>query len=465
MILSRFTTNAKTRAPSTAFRVSQHFSAVSRVRQPATTPFTDQWSRTAMFPTFQTHKQGLEACYASWSLAPQEKRDKALMVNDLGVVERQVTRWASNLPGVQPFFAVKCNPDPVLVATLAGWGANFDCASRGEMQLVLNSGVAPSRIIFANPIKTVTDLRFAESVGVTKMTFDNIDEVHKIKASCSSAQLVLRLLPDDSGSVMRFGSKFGAPIQVVETLLRECQKQDLSVIGFSFHIGSGCFDANKYEDAISMCREGFRIAESLGMPPMNFVDVGGGFPGDPVEQIGAALANDGKTPPPFEAIASIIRSSFERHFPEKEFPDLVRIGEPGRYFCKAFSTLFLRIQGRRAVYSAKKQETERYLYYVNDGVYGSFNCKLFDYYHPVPTPTSLFFASAPPEPPAKRTLGTFFGPTCDSLDKIVEDHPIGELQVGDTIVFTNMGAYTSAAATEFNGCPLAEKVYIQSVIE
>lgn len=447
---------AKTRVPVT--RVSKLSSAVTRLRQPIPA-FTETWAPTPMFPTFQSHKQGLETCYRTWA---QESSDKALMVNDLGAVERQVTRWASNLPGVQPFYAVKCNPDPILIAALSGWGANFDCASRGEIQLVLNSGVDVSRIIFANPIKTTTDLRFAHSVGVTKMTFDNIDEINKIKEHCPNAQLVLRLLPDDSGSVMRFGSKFGAPIEVVESLLRECQLQEVDVIGFSFHIGSGCFDAKKYDDAILLCKQAFEIAERLGMPPMTLVDIGGGFPGDRVEEQIEPSVTDGPAPPPFEKIATVIRSAFSRYFPEERFPDLVRIGEPGRYFAKAYSSLFLRVQGRRAVYSAEQTQAERFLYYVNDGVYGSFNCKLFDYYHPVPTAASSFFG-LPQVTPLKPTLGTFFGPTCDSLDKIVEDYPIDELQVGDSIVFTNMGAYTSAAATEFNGCPLADRVYIHSV--
>lgn len=450
---------SKARTPTPLTRVSKLSSAVPRLRNPSSTTTHLQQCALPLFPSFQNHMQGLEACYHSWAV---DNTDKALMVSDLGIVERQVQRWASNLPGVQPFYAVKCNPDPILVTALANWGANFDCASRGEIQLVLNCGVDPSRIIFANPIKTNGDIRFSHSVGVRKMTFDNVDEIHKIKAGCPDAQLVLRLLPDDSGSVMRFGSKFGAPFETVEGLLRECQRQDLDVVGCSFHIGSGCFDSSKYDSAIALCRQSFEVAQRLGMPPMSFVDVGGGFPGDAVVASERGVTSStAHAPPPFEEIAAVIRAAFDCHFPQSQYPQLVRIGEPGRYFGKAYSTLFLRVQGRRAVYSKNAEAQQRFLYYVNDGVYGSFNCKLFDYYHPTPIPTSAFFGKS--QENVKMTLGTFFGPTCDSLDKIVEDFPVPELKVGDHIVFTNMGAYTSAAATEFNGCPLSEKVYIHSL--
>lgn len=386
------------------------------------------------------------------------------MVNDLGVAERQFHRWVRELPQVQPFYAVKCNPDPVFLAALAGWGSNFDCASRAEIQRVLDQGVDPSRIIFANPIKSPSDLQFAHSVGVTRMTFDNLDEVLKVKQHCPHAQLVLRLLPDDSGSVMRFGSKFGAPAETIETLLRACQQHTIAVIGVSFHIGSGCFDASKYDAAIGLCRKAFDIAERIGMPQLNLVDVGGGFPGDiacETETAVEAIAPAGQSAPLFENIALVIRSAFCRHFPEDRYPNLVRIGEPGRYFGTAFSTLFLRVQGKRETFSSSNDEQhKRVLYYVNDGVYGSFNCKMYDYYHPIPTATHCFFDTSESQRPT--TLGTFFGPTCDSLDKIIDDHPIPELDVGDSIVFTNMGAYTSAAATEFNGCPLPQQTYMYS---
>ena len=38
--------------------------------------------------------------------------------------------WIKMLPNVTPFYAVKCNSDPVLVKVLAEVGAGFDCASK-----------------------------------------------------------------------------------------------------------------------------------------------------------------------------------------------------------------------------------------------------------------------------------------------------------------------------------------------
>lgn len=58
---------------------------------------------------------------------------------------------------------------------------NFDCASKGEINKVLSLGVHPERIIFANPAKSASHIRYAAAVGVTTMTFDSETELHKVK--------------------------------------------------------------------------------------------------------------------------------------------------------------------------------------------------------------------------------------------------------------------------------------------
>jgi ornithine decarboxylase len=50
-----------------------------------------------------------------------------------------------------------------------------------------------------------------------------------------------------------------------------------------------------------------------------------------------------------------------------------------------------------------------------------------------------------------RFKSTFYGPTCDSMDILVEDYYFPELFLGDCVFLENYGAYTSVSATEFNG--------------
>lgn len=404
------------------------------------------------------------------------------MIKDLGVVRRQYYRWESNLPKVRPFYAIKCNPDPMILETLAAQGAGFDCATSAEIKLALSTGAAPEEIIFANPVKTVSDIAFARSMGVKKMTFDNLDELYKVHSLFPEAELVLRLLPDDSGSLMAFGSKFGADESVVDELLSLAQNLGVKIIGTSFHIGSGCYKPEKYDSALAMCRRVFDKSAEMGNP-MSFLDIGGGFPGGSID------SSEGLR---FEDFTAVIRRCLAEYFPEDVFPSLQMIGEPGRYMVTDCGVLFAKVTGKRIQKGSAEQK--KVLYYVNDGVYGAFNCIMYDHYNPTPIPATEFIQmlqketgtiqiaptvramSSPVQSAVQRqaqasystetkntTLGTFFGPTCDSMDKIVQDFAISELEVGDWVAFKQMGAYTTAAATRFNGCHLSHISYCHSL--
>lgn len=96
------------------------------------------------------------------------------------------------------------------------------------------------------------------------------------------------------------------------------------------------------------------------------------------------------------------------------------------------------------------------MYYVNDGVYGSFNCILYDHAHVKP------LLQKRPKPDEKYYSTSIWGPTCDGLDRIVERCDLPEIHVGDWMLFENMGAYTVAAASTFNGFQRPTIYYVMS---
>ena len=130
--------------------------------------------------------------------------------------------------------AIKCNPNSETVGYLASLGIGFDCASKKELQLVLNLGVDPSRIIFAQPCKQPAFVRYAAQNKVSMMTFDNEDELYKVKEYFPDAELVLRILVDDSRSGLKLGLKYGAPLNTIPRLLKTAKALDLNVIGVRY---------------------------------------------------------------------------------------------------------------------------------------------------------------------------------------------------------------------------------------
>lgn len=224
--------------------------------------------------------------------------------------------------------AIKCNPDPYVLRLLAALGTGFDCASNGEIAKVLEIGVEPSRVIFANPCKATSFIRSAAKAGVDMMTFDNTDELYKTARTHPNAQLVLRILTDDSKSLCRLGLKFGAPLVTVPALLQKAKELNLNVVGVSFHVGSGCYDSSAFSDAVMRARTAFDMGKEAGYD-FSLLDIGGGF--------------EDAT---FEATASILTEALHRYFPNRQ--NIRIIAEPGRYYVSKAFSLAANVIARRA---------------------------------------------------------------------------------------------------------------------
>jgi len=352
--------------------------------------------------------------------------NEAFYIVNLSTVVKKYNEWNALLPRVKPFYAIKCNPSPAVIRTLAHLGANFDCASKAEIQQVLGSGVSASRIIYANPTKMKAHIEYAKSSGVEMMTFDNSHELTKLAELYPTARLLLRIITDDSNSVCRFSTKFGAPMDQCPALLRQAKDLGLIVVGISFHVGSGCMSSQSFVAAIQSAHSIFKQAEEIGYQ-FSILDLGGGWPG----------VNDGRVN--FANIANLIRPVIDDLFPA----DIEVIAEPGRYFVAESHSLAVNVFAKRSI--VEKDGEKRFLYYVNDGVYQSFNCILFDHYEPKP------LVLVPGESRTATYKCTIFGPTCDSMDCISKDIELPELEVGEWLYFNNMGAYSVAAASPFNG--------------
>lgn len=235
-------------------------------------------------------------------------------------------------------------------------GCNFDCASRNEIRLVHEvTRDLPGRkpdIIYANPCKARAHLIEAVCRGVRMVTFDNVTEVEKCAAVSKKIELILRIITDDRGSQCRLSSKFGAPRHKWRPLLAAAKRCGLAVVGVSFHVGSGCRDATRYELALKDAREIFDMAEREFGMKMKIVDIGGGFPGEthsiwnPAVEIDEEEedSEDGKSEETeeerfmfFKEIAEQVAPIVDRLFPVESGVRV--IGEPGRYFVAAAATL------------------------------------------------------------------------------------------------------------------------------
>ncbi|XP_065123488.1 ornithine decarboxylase 1-like isoform X2 [Paramisgurnus dabryanus] len=370
----------------------------------------------------------------------------AFYVVDLGNILKKHLRWVHVLPRIMPFYAVKCNDSKAVITTLASLGAGFDCASKTEIELIQSVGVEPNRIIYANPCKQVSHIKYASAHGVQMMTFDSEVELMKVAQCHDNANLVLRIATDDSKAVWKLSVKFGAKLKTTRLLLERAKELGLDVIGVSFHVGSSCTDPETYTQAISDARYVFDMGTELGYN-MTLLDIGGGFPG----------SDDNKLK--FEEIAAVVNSALDKYFPAD--CNVRVIAEPGRYYVESAYTLAVNIIAKKVMMKEQSASDEEdgandrtLMYYMNDGIYGSFSSS-----RPNPVLPNLHKKSKPDE---RMYQCSIWGPTCDGLDRIVEQCSLPDMQVGDWLLFENMGAYTMATSTNFNGFQKPDIDYIMS---
>uniref|UniRef100_A0A5B7BKQ0 ornithine decarboxylase n=1 Tax=Davidia involucrata TaxID=16924 RepID=A0A5B7BKQ0_DAVIN len=372
-------------------------------------------------------KDGLTDFIQSTILGKQELKEP-FYVLDLGTVVSLMDDWTRNLPIVRPFYAVKCNPDLAFLGAMAALGASFDCASKAEIEAVLSLGVSPDQIVYANPCKAESHIKYAASVGVNLTTFDSKDEIEKIRKYHPKCALLIRVkAPENGGARCPLGPKYGALPEEVTPLLQAAQAARLTVLGVSFHIGSGATHSRAYRGAIESAKAVFDMASQLGMPRMHVLNIGGGFTAGPQ----------------FDDAANAVKSALQAYFPNES--GLTIIAEPGRFFAESAFTLTTNIIGKRVRGELRE-------YWINDGIYGSMNCILYDHAIVTATPFASKSDRANPTCRGARTYpSTVFGPTCDALDTVLTGYQLPELQVNDWLVFSKMGAYTAAAGSNFNG--------------
>ncbi|KAM9779932.1 ornithine decarboxylase-like [Neosynchiropus ocellatus] len=363
----------------------------------------------------------------------------AFLVGSLDRLRENHRRWQANLPRVTPFFAVKCNPSPVMLRTLSILGSGFDCASQGEIEMALSQGATPDKIIFAHTTKARTHIQYAYSHGVDLMTFDSEDELEKIAVLCPKARMVLRIGVDDTYSIVKLSYKFGAKMSAVPNLLKTAKDLNLNVVGVSFHVGGLCGQSSCFTKAITDSREVFDMAEAMGFK-MKLLDLGGGFDGKDNSKMN------------LEQCAVVINKCLDEQFPPESGVKI--IAEPGGFLALSVLTLTSNIIARRVV--TDEDDEQLINYYMNEGRFGCFSMLVN---HPGYLELHVEL-NRPVDDNEPRYRSVIWGPTCDSIDKVLDKTMLPAIKVEDWIHFGNMGAYSTALQCEFNGLKCTPVHYV-----
>lgn len=331
-------------------------------------------------------------------------------------------------------YAVKCNPDPVVLRALWKGGVrHFDCASPAEVALVRQM-FPDAAIHFMHPVKTRGAIREAWTRhGVRDFALDSALELSKLRDEITATGvvgdlgLIVRLALPKGQAVLDLSGKFGAAPDDAVALLRMARPL-AARLGISFHVGSQCLDPLAWRRALALVGE---VIDKAGVG-IDIVDIGGGFP----------VSYPGSEPPPLGAFMAEIEEGFER----LSLPSNTCLwAEPGRALVASGGSVVVQVQLRRGD-----------ALYINDGVYGSLaDAGMLGFRYPVRLIRSEGATVA-----ALRAF-RFYGPTCDSADVMHGPFLLpADVAEGDWLEIGQLGAYGACLRTGFNGFDRARIVEV-----
>jgi ornithine decarboxylase len=330
-------------------------------------------------------------------------------------------------------YAVKANPSPWVIETLAAHGVRgFDVASIPEIELV-RKHAPEGRLAFMHPVKSRAAIRAAYfEHGVRTFAVDTLEELDKMLGVTGGAKdlnLIVRLAVDALGAAYSLAGKFGVEAREAPPLLLAARRATDELMGVSFHVGSQCMRPSAFQAAMAQVSRALVRAGVFA----DVIDVGGGFPS----------VYPGMIPPDLtEYIAAI-----DRGFAEMMVHETTELWcEPGRALVAEGSSLLTRVELRKGD-----------ALYLNDGSYGA----LFDAAHSKwPFPVKRLRADGETSAPLRPYR--LFGPTCDSADAMAGPFWLPEdIREGDFIEIGMMGAYGVTMSTRFNGFGDADTVEVE----
>lgn len=349
------------------------------------------------------------------------------LVVDVATVVSQYADLRRALPDALVYYAVKANPLPEVVQSLAGAGACLDVASAPEIEQCLALGIAATRMSFGHTVKKAAAVAAAHAAGIDLFACDSVGELEKIAQHAPGARVTVRLLTHGRGAEWPLSKKFGCDAAMAHDLLLQARTLGLVPWGLSFHVGSQQTDPSQWDEPIGLAAGLFEALGHRGIR-LDTVNLGGGFP-----------AHYQAPVPPIGLYGAAIERSLARHFGRRR-PQVVV--EPGRYLVADAGT----IEAEVVLVAEKSYADDTRWVYLDCGKFGGLAETMDE---------AIKYRIEVPGRSGHLTPVILAGPTCDSADILYERTPCwlpADIETGDRVRILSAGAYTyTYASVGFNG--------------
>jgi len=352
------------------------------------------------------------------------------------------------------FYPFKCNSVPAVINAVKNVGVSAEVMTEFELELALQAGFKPSKIIVNGPCKTNSFLLKCITYQVRLLVIDSIGELQNVikiqELYPAKMDFLLRVNPDFIPKGMSKSSATGSRYSSFGMNEEEILKA-LSIIkyypklvfnGIHFHIGTGIRNPEAYSKVIQKLYPLFEKIKSFGYE-IEIIDVGGGFASMTTRELSS-----------FEMLASQALNSYQLKFGRKKFysfedylneiskavvnffgqnvPEIYF--EPGRCLVSPAQILLLR------VHRIKQRDGKKWL--ITDGGLGTITMPTYYEYH------EMFLCNAFNRSVKEKV--TITGPCCFASDLVYKNKLLPKVKEGELLAVMDTGAYFNALESSFN---------------
>lgn len=354
--------------------------------------------------------------------------------------------FKENYHNIAIHYSIKTNFELEILKTLKSLGSSGEAASALEVLLAEKAGFNPSSLILDGPAWTNEDIRYCIQKGVYTLNIDSRDELERVnniaKKLNRRVRISFRIFPEIKMSILKsfiegYIAKFGIPLSKAISEYKIAQEMSHVIpVSISTHIGSMITDPNYYEKTVKrLVNLAAQLKSTLGIK-IEEINLGGGFGIQSLNYYSlqsailekAGISNYAQAAS-IEEFGKRITSTFKQKLKEHNLPKLKLILEPGRFLVSDSGILLTKVLTVK----------DNWIF-----IDGGINL----------IPESIFFirrgfvvANKPHLPITHKY--NIAGPTLNTADVLAIDQKMPQMEVGDTVIILDSGAYSLSRSNQF----------------
>jgi len=355
-----------------------------------------------------------------------EKYGSPLYVYDTQKIASQYKRIIdafSSVHQVQINYAVKALSNINILKYFKQLGSGLDTVSIQEVQLGLEAGLAPKKIIYTPNGVSLEEIEQVAKTGV-QINIDNLSILELFGQKHPEIPVCIRINPhimaggNSKISVGHIDSKFGISIHQVPHIQRVVENTGMHINGIHMHTGSDILDIDTFLRATEIL---FDVAKQFDN--IDFIDFGSGF---------KVPYKEGDISTDIEQLGIQLSERFNQFC--KDFGrDVTLMFEPGKFLVSESGSFLAKV-------NVVKQTTSTVFAQIDSGFNHLVRPMMYDSYHTITNISN---------PEGRDRYYSVVGYICET-DTFGTNRRISEISEDDILCFHNAGAYCFSMASNYN---------------